>query len=821
MDFKTTKTLLVLALLAQVWLLSHAAYSAQLSTEDVEFFEKRIRPVLVDQCYLCHSSASAQVQGGLLLDSRDGLLKGGKSGPALVPEESEQSLLIKALRYTEEGLKMPPSGRLPAETIADFELWVEKGAPDPRKPTAVASVSEKPAYDFAEEHKFWAYQLPRWQSFPKTKTRDWSKNWIDTFILAKLEEKGLTPGSPADKRTLIRRATFDLIGLPPTPQEIDAFLRDTSPDAFGKVIDRLLASCRYGERWGRYWLDLVRYADTAGDSADYPVPQAYLYRNYVIDSFNQDKPYDRFLREQIAGDLLPSQTEPEQWQRIVATGYLAIARRFSVVPEEYKHLTIDDTLDNLGRSILGLSVSCARCHDHKYDPIPTADYYALYGIFDSTRYPFAGSENIQQQKDFVLRLPPPEAEKILKPYWDQLTPLDAELKRLKEEKKALEKGTPETESGGASTPGKRTLKEVKAEIDALKQRRLPIAAQMPILESAYAVVDEAPHNARILRRGDPKNLGDEVPRRFLQILGGQELSVEEKGSGRLELAQWLTDPQNPLTARVLVNRLWQHHFGKGLVATPSDFGKRGTPPSHPELLDALAVRFIQDGWSIKTMHKLIMMSQTYQLSSDGDIANATRDPASDFLWKFNRQRLDAETIRDSLLMISGDLDLSLVGPHPFPHASTWSFTQHNPFTAVYETKQRSVYLMAQRFQRHPYLSIFDGADPNTSTPQRLVTTTPIQALFMMNSPFVHEQSDRLANQLIAAQPESQKRIDLVYQLVLGRLASPEEIRRSEAYLQRTEEELKSSGVPEEQRSQKAWASYAQVLLSSNEFIFVE
>jgi hypothetical protein len=816
-----TKSVFLLIGLLGTWQSPRLGHSAQLSSEDVEFFEKRIRPVLVDHCYSCHSSTSPQVQGGLLLDSRDGLLKGGKSGPALVPEEPDQSQLIKALRYTEKDLKMPPSGKLSAETIADFELWVEKGAPDPRKPTAVAALPQKPAYDFVEEHKFWAYQLARWQSFPKTKTRDWPKNWIDTFVLAKLEEQGLTPSSRADKRTLIRRATFDLLGLPPTPEEIEAFLLDRSPDAFGKVIDRLLASPRYGERWGRYWLDLARYADTAGDSADYPVPQAYLYRNYVIDSFNQDKPYDQFLREQIAGDLLPSRTEAEHWQQIVATGYLAIARRFSVVPEEYKQLTIDDTLDNLGRSILGLSVSCARCHDHKYDPIPTADYYALYGIFDSTRYPFAGSENVQQQKDFVLRLPPPEAERILKPYLDQLTPLDAELKRLKEEKKALEKGTLETEGGTAPTPGKRTLKEVKAEIEALKQRRLPIAARMPVLEAAYAVVDETPHNARIQRRGDSKNLGDEVPRRFLQILGGQELSLAQKGSGRLELAEWLTDSKNPLTARVLVNRLWQHHFGKGLVATPSDFGKRGTPPTHPELLDALAIRFIQGGWSIKTMHKLLMMSQTYQLSSDGGLANATRDPGNDFLWKFNRRRLDAEAIRDALLMISGELDCSEAGPHPFPHASTWGFTQHNPFTAIYETRRRSVYLMTQRFQRHPYLSIFDGADPNTSTPRRLITTTPIQALFMMNSPFVHEQADRLAGGLIAAQPETQKRIDLAYELVLGRLALPEEVRRVEAYLQQTEEKLKATAVPQEQHLQKAWASYAQVLLSSNEFIFVE
>ena len=794
--------------------------SVQFTPEGIEFFEKKIRPVLVERCYTCHSSESAQVQGSLLLDSREGMLKGGKSGPALVPGEPDESLLIKALRYNEKDLKMPPGEKLAADVIADFEAWVKMGAQDPRKPETAVVLDEKPAYDFAEARKFWAFQPPRIYPPPKVKNKHWPKNWIDRFVLAKLEEKGLIPTSGADKRTLIRRATFDLIGLPPKPEEIEAFLTDKSPGAFAKVIDRLLASPQYGERWGRYWLDLVRYADSAGDSADYPVPQAYLYRNYIIDSFNRNKPYDQFLREQIAGDLLPGKTEQQRWEHVIATGYLAIARRFSVRPEKNKYLTLEDTIDNLGRSLLGLSVSCARCHDHKYDPIPTKDYYALYGIFDSTRYPFAGSENEQEQKDFVLRLSKAEADAILKPFEDQLAPFDADLKRLQEEKKALEAVNPDAEANSPAA-GKRTLKEIKADIEAVKNRRLPIAARVPVLEKAYAVAEGTPHNAQVQRRGDPKNLGEEVPRRFLQILGGRELSAEEKGSGRLELAEWLTDPKNPLVARVMVNRIWQHHFGKGIVATPSDFGKRGKFPTHPELLDTLATRFIESGWSIKAMHRLIMLSQTYQLSSDGGFQNTRIDPGNEFLWKFNRRRLDAEAIRDSLLYVSGALDLSKGGPHPFPHERTWSFTQHNPFTAAYETKRRSVYLMTQRFQRHLYLSIFDGADPNSSTPERLVTTTPIQALFVMNSPFVHEQADQFAARLIKAQPQNRKRIALAYQLALGRPATSEEIRRGETYLQQSQEKLKVASIPLDQLPQKAWASYVRVLLSSNEFIFVD
>jgi uncharacterized protein DUF1553 len=418
-------------------------------------------------------------------------------------------------------------------------------------------------------------------------------------------------------------------------------------------------------------------------------------------------------------------------------------------------------------------------------------------------------------------MPKAEADAILKPFEDQLAPLDAELKRLREEKKALEEAnSPETEENPAVI-GKRSLKQIKAEIEELKRRRLPIAAQVPILEKAYAVAEGTPHNAQVQRRGDPKNLGDEVPRGFLQILGGQELPVGVTGSGRLQLAEWLTDSQNPLTARVMVNRIWQHHFGKGIVATPSDFGKRGKYPTHPELLDALALRFVESGWSVKAMHKLIMLSQTYQLSSDGCPENANVDPGNEFLWKFNRQRLDAEAIRDSLLTVGGELDLSRGDAHPFPHERTWSFTQHNPFTAVYETKQRSVYLMTQRIQRQPYLSIFDGPDPNSSTAERLISTTPIQALFVMNSPFVHEQADRFAARLIGGQPDSRKRIDLAYQMAFGRPATAEEIQRGESYIRQCREKLKGTGLPEAHHPQGAWASYVGVLLSSNEFIFVD
>ncbi|MGZ4988786.1 MAG: DUF1549 domain-containing protein, partial [Limisphaerales bacterium] len=355
-----------------------AAKDKNESDKGIEFFEKKIRPVLVTQCYKCHSAKSVKVKGGLLVDSRDGLLKGGASGPAIVPKQPKKSLLLKAVSYSDADLQMPPKNKLSAQQIKDLETWIKMGAPDPRR----ANVATAPA---PLSTNLWSLKPVVKPALPKVRNTDWAKSPVDLFILAKLEDKNLTPVDPANKRTLIRRATFDLIGLPPTPEEIDAFLKDKSPQAFERVVERLLASPHYGERWGRHWLDLVRYADTSGCNSDFPVPSAYRYRNYVIDSFNSDKPYPEFIREQIAGDLLPAKTVEQRNEHIIATGYLAISRRFGSRAQEM-HLTLEDTIDNLGKTMLGLSVGCARCHDHKFDPIPTRDYYALYGIFNSTRY---------------------------------------------------------------------------------------------------------------------------------------------------------------------------------------------------------------------------------------------------------------------------------------------------------------------------------------------------------------------------------------------------------------------------------------------------
>ena len=784
-----------------------------------EFFSAHVRPVLAKNCLPCHSAIA---QGNLLLDSREHILKGGKSGAAIVPGDPDNSLLIRAALHKDDKLQMPPGKMLSDEELGELVAWVKQGAVW----AGGALTSADADYEItAEQRAFWSFQPVKKPAVPKVKNPAWAKTPVDNFILAKLEAKKLKPAPTASKRTLIRRASYDLTGLPPTPKEVGAFLKDHSPKAFARVVDRLLASPHYGERWGRHWLDVVRYADTAGDSADYPVPQAYLYRNYVIDSFNRDKPYNQFVREQIAGDLLPAHNDSEQWEHTVATGYLAIAKRFSVKPENYKYLTVDDTIDNLGKAYLGLSVACARCHDHKYDPISNKDYYALYGILDSTRYPFAGSENLHEQRDFVYRLPAEKVEAVLRPYNDRLKPLDDHLKQLEEEKKAVEKagtgaGT-EKDQPPAPVTVHRTAKAINQEIAEVNKQRQAILVERPILEAAYAAAELQPHDAPVLLRGDPTKRGDVVPRRFLQILGGQVLPPECKSSGRSQLADWITDAKNPLTARVMVNRIWEYHFGKGLVATPSDFGKRGRPPTHPELLDYLATRFIESGWSIKAMHRLIMLSRTYQLASDGTAANPKVDPANDLRWKFDRQRLDAESIRDAMLAVSGDLDPAEARAHPFPHPAAWSWTQHRPFQAAYDTNKRSVYLMVQRSQRQPYLSTFDGADPNVSTPERTSSITPLQALFMMNSEFIHARSKDFAAKLIATAPNDTRRLNLAYESVFARPPAPEEVRKAREYLRLSHEKLKAAGVPRDKLAQEVWASYLRAILASNEFIYID
>jgi hypothetical protein len=802
-------------------------------SEGVEYFEKHIRPVLVKHCYSCHSAEAKTVEGGMLLDSRQGVLKGGDLGPVVVPGQPEKSRLIRAISHTDEELQMPPEEKLPAEVVKHFERWVAMGAPDPREQSSNPQKVRR--LDLAAAREFWSFRPVVVQKPPQAANSGWPRNDVDRFILAAMESKGLTPVADADKRTLIRRATYDLTGLPPAPEEIDAFLADDSPDAFARVVDRLLASPHYGERWGRHWLDVVRYADTAGDNSDYPIPQMYKYRNWVIDAFNKDKPYDDFVREQLAGDLLASDNEDERHQKLIATGYLANSRRFgSYEDERYQwYLTIEDTIDNLGRTFLGLSIHCARCHDHKFDPISNEDYYALYGFFQSTRYPWPGIELVKHQRDLVPLVPPAEVEAAEKKRKDELQALrvkidelEAEQKNAEATRKEAEKIENEDERKQKSADAKKRLDEIKKNIGAKRNKREQLEKLPLPIEMAYAVAEgdnkgkQKVGNARVQMKGEPERLGPEVPRRFPTVLGGQAIPSDSKGSGRSELAGWIADPANPLFARVMVNRIWHYHFGKGIVQTPSDFGLQGRRPTHPDLLDFLTSRFVENGWSIKAMHRLVMLSRTYQLASDDHEGNSRIDAANDYLWRFTRQRLDAESIRDSILAVSGNLDRSPGGPHPFPEQSGWNFTQHNPFKAVYDTNRRSVYLMTQRIQRHPFLALFDGADTNASTARRFTSTTSLQALYLMNDPFIHEQSRKFAARLLAERSDDRARIELACMLLFARPAEADEQAAAIQHLGQVREALSRQGISKDDLDVRLWASLVRAWWMSNEFVYL-
>ena len=1273
--------------------------------EREDFFEAKIRPVLVGTCFRCHGGT--KTSGELRIDSREGLLKGGDSGAAIVPGKPEESLLIKAIQRQPDVSAMPPEKNkaLRADQVADFITWIKAGAVWPAKSAKFESA------------KHWAFEPIRDVAPPVVQDKAWLKSSIDPFIKAKQEAAGLRPAVMADKLTLIRRARFDLTGLPPTPEEVQAFEQDVSPQAFESLVDRLLKSPAYGERWGRHWLDVVRYADTAGETADYPVPLAWRYRNYVIDAFNNDKPYDEFLREQIAGDVLaglsgtalaagssdaidpstaasavpltnektggltpprsPKQTLRERYAELAtATGYLAISRRFGFDSENYHHLTIQDTIDTLGQTVLGLSLGCARCHDHKFDAVSMQDYYALYGIFDSSRYSFPGSEQKQKVRSMLPLLPPSESQpkwrefdarvasiaaslerqkqpvpaailrslndldgdfemqapaaggsngvlvppwlyqgkiaitngaqspfknfyprgkvgasvptgageyriaqalyprrsrdncetlhvnldfrvavpdanakglhrfrigalpdsaavevlissesaslrigdaiesvavlkpnqwhnlqldldlknqtvsgkvgmpgsstefsgKQLSPSWtgtidfvvlDSLGQKDTQLPAIEFDNLGVQESpiapvstelppaaalangidpalltkeleeltgidgdfelqTKDTPPASPWNPGPNSVVKLSANSQSIFRNLYPLgelgihmpnrgeydgfgltlpnvkpdqdgrlfvsfdfrcankdaggngswryylghgpgnsaavelffngheffrrsadareavcplvigewyqvqltlnlkvksytglltsrakktefsgqlatgwdgaidysfidsyghiggvrpsldadnfvisATALPALDAApvepakttresrrarvtelrqqlvsrqanadlskqelnkllaegpfamtYGMAEGTPHNVRMQMRGEPDQLGVEVPRGFIKVLGGSSLPTETSGSGRLELAQWLTRPDNPLTARVMVNRIWQYHFGRGLVTTPNDFGVRGLAPTHPELLDHLATEFIKSGWSVKAMHRLMMLSATYQQAAVAPATDGTnRNDGNDLYNSFPRRRLSAEEIRDAILAVSGELDLSPAQEHPFPTPISWGYSQHGPFSAVYDHNKRSVYLMTQRLKRHPFLALFDGADPNATTAERLGTTVPTQALFFLNDPFVHIKAEKWAARLLSSNIDESQRIERAWRRAFGR--SPLETERSEAteFLAAYRTEL--AAVKMDNVEARSLAAYLRTLIGSNEFLHVD
>jgi hypothetical protein len=816
--------LLVTSLTASV-----QAADDKLTPAERDYFENHVRPVLVERCLKCHGASKQEA--GLRLDAAAEMWRGGDQGAVVVAGQPQQSPLIQAVRYDGD-VQMPPDGKLDATQISALEHWVKMGAPWPDNVSLAGNpgnVRSGPIGD--AERAFWSFQPIR-DPAPPTVDDRWIQNDIDRFLLVRLQSAGLIPAAPAARRTWIRRATFDLTGLPPSPEEIQAFLQDESPQAYDHVIDRLLASPRYGERWGRHWLDVVRYADTAGETADYPVPEAYRFRNWVIDAVNLDLPYDQFLREQLAGDILAERLwaagdrsdaiQRRCEQLVTATGFIAISRRFGFDPENYHDLTIQDTLDTLGQAVLGLSLGCAHCHDHKYDPINTEDYYAWFGIFESTRYAYPGSESSKRPREFAPLIPRAECETRQRQYDEELARVNERLKQLDDDAKRLE-----TEL--AASPASMT-DEQKKQLEVVRQEYQQLAARRNQLQKsgpypvAYGVIEGQPQNARVRIRGERQRFADEVPRRNLAILGGDPLPADAGGSGRVQLADWLTRPDNPLTARVMVNRIWQHHFGQGLVTTANDFGVRGQPPSHPELLDWLASRFGDSGWSLKAMHRLMMSSAAYQMAAVPGPTNGRQfeaDPENRLLRYFPRRRLSAEELRDALLLVSGTLDLSQGQQHPFPAVDQWGFTQHAPFYAVYESNRRSVYLMQQRLKRHPFLALFDGADPNASTGRRTMTTVPTQALFLMNDALIHQQSQALAAKLLSGPSSPDEPIAAAYEALLGRLPSESEFTEETRFLEAYSEQLRNVDVPEAERPAAALAALLRTLYLRNEFLFVE
>jgi len=713
-------------ILFALWTLATTAISLRAETklelEKIEYFEKQVRPLLVSHCFSCHGPEKQQAE--LRVDSREALLKGGKSGPALVPGNVEKSLLVQPV-HRDETIDL--ENRLTDHQFEVLSMWIKAGAAwtDPGTIRIAATSAPLPT---PKDRAFWSFQPIRRPTPPAVRGSTWTQSPIDRFVLSKLWEKGLHPSAAADKRTLIRRVTFDLIGLPATPQEIDAFLSDESPAAFARVVDRLLASPHFGERWARHWLDVARYGeDQAHTFQARKYPDGFRYRDWVVRAFNSDMPYDRFLMEQIAGDLLDG---PNRADRLAALGFFALGPVYygKAVDDE-----LDDRIDTLSRGILGLTVACARCHEHKFDPIFQHDYYALQGVFASTTY-----------KEYVL-LP----------------------------------------DGGLDE------KAVSDPIDKMVREKKPTEKRKPVLHSLTE--GPKPANVRIQIRGNPTTLGDEVPRRFLAILSNETPTKFTRGSGRLELAEAIVSKQNPLTARVMVNRVWHHLFGRGIVATPSNFGSLGQPPSHPELLDYLASRFMANGWSIKALIRDIVLSATYQQSSRHDATAMRIDPDNQYLGRMNRKRLEVEPWRDAMLAVAGNLEARLGGPSVDLSAAN--------------NQRRTLYGGISRHQLDPLLRLFDFPDPNLTADRRPVTSVPLQQLFVLNSEFMARQAKKLAARITVSAKDDQERIRSAFLLVFGRLPGDREVELAAKY-------LSISGSA-------GWEQYAQVLLSANEFAFID
>ncbi|MEY4566394.1 MAG: hypothetical protein RLY14_1364 [Planctomycetota bacterium] len=733
----------LLFLIATIMGCASLLYGDEASREQVEFFESKIRPVLIEHCLNCHSEearVSSKLKGGLLLDSREGWQIGGDNGPAIVPGKPQESGLLSALTY-EHDVQMPPAGKLSDRVIEDFKQWIQDGAIDPRT-TGTAIPIEKPKMDLAEAKKFWSFQRPQEHLAPVTQHEPLRK--MDSFVLAKLESQQLKPAPVAEPRVLIRRLYLDLIGVPPTVEQVDAFTNDPTEVNYEKIVEQLLSSPAYGERWARLWLDVARYAEDqahiVGEDKSLTYPNAYLYRDWVIDALNRDLDYSDFIRLQVAADLI----EGEDSENLAALGFLGLGPKYYdrgrlfVMAEEW-----EDRVDVISRGVLGLTVACARCHDHKYDPIKTGDYYGLAGVFASTQM----------------------FNKPLKKDAQNLATVDEKaadgVKRENETKKSEEPKNPE--------------------------------------EAMHIVREGKPTDLHVFVRGDVDNKGALVTRGFLPLLTEKQITFTQ-GSGRRELAEALVDSSNPVTARVIVNRIWGAYFGKGIVGTASNFGTLGERPTHPELLDDLTARFVNNGSSLKWLHREIVLSRTYRQSSQADAETLASDPENRWLARMSRRRLGAEGWRDALLAATGQLDRSRVGG-----------TSIDPSDA--KQNRRTVYSRISRLELNRFLALYDFPDPNVTAEKRAETTTPLQKLFVINSPFMIAQAEALETKVLQTFPAGSEdttipRVTWIYRTVFGRPPTDYELRLAEQYLSRSSESNRLK-------------SYAHAILATNELQFVD
>ncbi len=800
--------LLACLVCAAVGLASEPAFSP----EDVAFFEKKIRPVLVANCYSCHSAQAPQVKGELLLDTREGVLRGGESGPVVVPNKPDESLLIQALRYGDDAPSMPPRKQLPPEVIADFEQWVKLGVPDPRDGKAAVVKHE---IDIEKGRKFWAFVPPKKVEPPRVKAADWPRTAEDRFLLVAMEARGLRPVADADPYALVRRLYFDLVGLPPSVEEVEAFARLSDEAAYSALVDKLLASPQFGERWGRHWLDVARFAETSGRQINFNYPQAWRYRDWVIAAFNADKPYDQFVREQIAGDLLPAADARTKAEQQIATGFLALGPKphSEREPLQFQMDLADEQIDVTSQAFLGLTVACARCHDHKFDPIPQRDYYALAGIFRSSETCYGTIRIIQSLNPSPLVDLPgdqgmPSALVALKP---------DEQATMKEQLTKLQGRFDEAAKGGKATTGAEfnNLGTLTARLDGYYEDGRPKLRAMGVRERSATI------DCPLFGRGEIDKPGENVPRGVLQVMTRGELGIPKEASGRLELANWLASRDNPLAARVIVNRVWTHLFGRGLVPTPDNFGAAGMPPDHPQLLDHLAVTFMDNGWSVKRLIRRIVTSHAYRLSTRHDATNFEADPDNTLVWRMSPARLDAEALRDAILDASAELDRTPPVGSPVALAGEDGSNKLLRQLAQLDARDfhRAVYLPVIRDNVLESLALFDFADPSLIVSQRASTTVPVQSLYLLNSPFVIARAEAAAARLLEESSDDASRMHRAYLRFLGRPATDAERQTSATFLKKYASlpNDKARGKPKPELA--AWTAFCQVLVCSADFLY--